>query len=67
MATTTFRDHTRALLAQRPVTDTLDRIAEQTGLSRRWLTDFGSGTTEDAGVNKVQTLYEYLAKKELQF
>ena len=62
-----FHEHTRALFTNRPITETLDRISEETGLSKRWLSEFGTKDDLDPGVSRVQTLYEYLSKNKLQF
>jgi hypothetical protein len=40
-------------------------IFKETGLPFYWLVSFSKGTAKDPSVNRVQYLYEYLAKKQL--
>jgi hypothetical protein len=56
---------TRRMLVERPRKLTLRMIADEIGITERWLLNFASGKTPNPGVNTVQALYEYLAGKEL--
>lgn len=60
MISTRLRDRTQQLLRERPRTTTLEMIADATGLSARWIQDFGNDRSPDPGVCKVETLYTYL-------
>lgn len=62
MITTAINDKTLYLLQNRNVQLTLRKIAEETGLDEAWLSAFNRQKISDPGVNKVQTLYEYLTK-----
>lgn len=44
---------------------TQKQIAEETGLGYWWITTLSQGKVQDATVNKVQKLYEYLSGKKL--
>lgn len=57
-----LHDETRRLLRERPKTLSLRQIAEDTGLGVEWIKKVLYEEDMDPGVNKVQTLYEYLAK-----
>lgn len=67
MSTISSRLHavTHELLRQRPRTLTLDKIAEDTGLTIYWLMHYSGNANCDPGVSKVETLYEYLTKTKL--
>ena len=41
-------------------------IAKATGLSRHWIVNLSLERAKSPDVNKVQKLYEYLSKRELQ-
>lgn len=61
--------HTRNLLQQRPRNVTYDKIAQDTGLSVRWLTQLATYKADcvtDFGTLKVETLYTYLSGKRLE-
>jgi len=63
---TKLRDKTLELLKKRERGVEMDHIASATGLSVTWLKSFQSkGHKLDSGVNKVETLYEYLTKTTL--
>jgi len=51
------------MLANRPSTLSLRQIAEDTGLNVNWLRKFLDDAMPDPGVNKVQTLHEYLMSR----
>lgn len=51
---------TRDLFVTRPRTLTLAKIAEGTGLTLDWLRTFSQDRSDDYGVRKVQTLYDFL-------
>lgn len=62
---TSLRDKTLTLLQERSVKLKITKIYEDTGLSKTWLFKFYQGKTPNPGVNNIQTLYEYLSKKQL--
>lgn len=55
-----LHDKTLTLLQNRPVTLTLKKIAQDTGLTMNWLVQFHNGKAGRAPVKFVQPLYEYL-------
>lgn len=55
-----LRDRTLKLIKHRDRTVTLEIIAIETGLTRRWLEEFLAGNIDDPGVVKVETLYVFL-------
>lgn len=57
---TTWRDQTRALLANRPRSLEYKTIADETGLSVAWLRAFAAGQADNPGVVSVETLYTFL-------
>jgi phage portal protein BeeE len=57
----TLHERTRALLNTRSRLLTLVEIAERTGLSVDFLSDFGRHSRPNASVQRVQTLYEFLS------
>ena len=62
-----LRDRTIELLKSRPRTLTLAKISEDTKIPVTWLECFRTkGKDLESSVNKVETLYEYLAKTTLQ-
>lgn len=63
---TTLRDKTLQLLKNRPVTITLEKIAEDTGLGTAWLSMFHNERIAKPNVNAIQTLYEYLTNSEIK-
>lgn len=62
----TLLDRTRQLLADRPRSMTLAKIACDLGLTEGWLLDMRRPTIGDPGVIKVQKLYEYLSGRKLE-
>jgi len=57
---------TQNLLLARPRSLTYEQIvAECPSLNLRWLSCLANGQIKDPGVNKIQCLYEYLARKPL--
>lgn len=56
---------TREHLRNRPRTLTVEKIAEDTGLTVAWINDFSSSPERDHGVSKVETLYFYLKGEKL--
>lgn len=57
-------DRTLSLLKNCP--DPLPDIAIAAKLPYYWLKKFSSGTIKDPSVNRVEKLYEYLAKRKLE-
>ena len=53
------------LLKNRPRTITFKIISEETGLSDGWLREFVSGRKKELGVVKVERLYTFLSKKQI--
>jgi len=56
---------TREALAARPRILTYEVIAEECGVSARWIQQFAAGSIEDPGVSKVEALYTFLMGKSL--
>jgi hypothetical protein len=54
---------TRRLLKER--NQKLMDIQAATGISFFWLRRFNSGEIQEPGVNRIQTLYEYLSGRKL--
>ena len=59
--------HTLSMLQNRSVKLTYRKIAEDTKIAEGWLSMFGKGKISNPGIRQVQTLYEYLSKKQLKF
>ena len=57
---TTWRDTTRHLLNNRPVSLTIEQIANELNVSAAWLRLFSRGKIENPGIVTVQTLNEFL-------
>lgn len=53
-------EETRELLAARPYTLSLPKIAEETKLSESWLSKFAAGKVENPTVQSLFTLREFL-------
>lgn len=62
-----FLEQTKTLLRNRPKNLTLALIAEETELGEAWLETILYKKNFDPGVNKVETLYNYLANKPFSF
>jgi len=45
---------------------TVTVICRDTGISRRWINYLKAGEYKDPGVNKIETLYNYLSGKKLR-
>jgi hypothetical protein len=56
---------TRDMLRDRPRHVTLRKISDDTGLSYPFLAHMSVNAMDDPGVNKIQTLYEYLSGRKL--
>lgn len=71
MSESIFISHTQQLLQQRPRNVTYEKIAQDTGLTTRWLSAFASCNSNSAddstdfGALKVEKLYTYLSGKTL--
>lgn len=65
MSGTTLRDTTRQLLCDLNKSKTYKDIAAEVGLSVGWVEAFGQGKSDDPGVTKVERLYVYLTKRQL--
>lgn len=61
---TSWRDKTRAALLQRPRGLTLAQIAIESGLPLYWLQALARNVSDDPGVCKIETLFNYLSAKE---
>lgn len=63
----TSKLHTRTVeaIANRPRLITYDVIAEECGVTVRWLQQFTSGNIADPGVAKVEAVYEFVTGKKL--
>lgn len=64
-ATTSLRDETRRLLAERPRNKTIEMIAVSAGVPRKWLNEFSRGTYASPDVSRVQSVYETLTGRKL--
>jgi hypothetical protein len=62
---TSLKERTQALVRDRPRTVTIADLAEATGLKPRWIQAFVSDQHGSFCVDKVETLYVYLAGREL--
>lgn len=64
-----LKDHTRKLLIAkvRLPTHSYVSVARETGLSATWVGMFARNELKQADVGRVETLYKYLANKELNF
>lgn len=58
--------HQKALELLKGSPQALPDIARDSELPYYWLKKFSSGEVKDPSVNRVQKLYEYLAKKPLE-
>jgi hypothetical protein len=56
---------TRELLFALPRSVHFKEVAKDTGLTENWIGMFLSGKIPNPGAGRVETLYEYLAKKPL--
>lgn len=56
---------TRELLQNRPRTVSYAMIADDTGLTLRWIQEFATNTDADYGACRVEQLYIYLSGKQL--
>lgn len=65
MITTKLRDRTLELLKNRPAWLKYPQIAEETGIPLGWIKVFAQEQSEGPDVNRVETLYEYLANKSI--
>lgn len=57
---TTWRDKTRELLNNRPVSLTIEQIAKELNVSAAWIRMFARNKIENPGIVTVQTLNEFL-------
>jgi hypothetical protein len=62
---TSLRDKTLEMLQNRSVKLTFTQISKETGLNETWIGAFHQNRVPNPGVNFVQTLYEYLSKRQL--
>jgi hypothetical protein len=63
--TTKLRDRTIELLKNRPASLQLKDIAKATEIPEGWLKMLVQGKIIDPGVNRVQTVFEFLTKQPL--
>lgn len=66
MLSSSLRDRTIMLLRNRDSSLTLEKISNETGLTKRWLENFIGNTVDDPGVLKVETLYVFLTGTVLE-
>lgn len=59
-------DRTLILLKHRDPSLTLQKIADETGLKKRWLEKFVADNIVEPGASKVETLYVFLTGKRLE-
>ena len=62
----TLKKRTIELFATLPRSISNLEVARETGLSATWIQDFVHGRILDPSVNKVEHLYNYLSKKQLE-
>lgn len=65
--TSTLCDRTLDLLKNRSVKLTYQKIENDTAIPAGWLRMFARNKIPNPGVCQIQTLYEYLSKKQLEF
>ena len=58
---------TRTMLIRRDRTLTLERIENETGLSRSWLAYLTTRKCQDSRSQRIQKLYEYLSGNKLDY
>lgn len=61
-----LRSRALDLVRSRPAHITLKKIANDTGINHNWLKAFVLNRSPNPGVDTVETLYCYLAGKELE-
>lgn len=66
MLSTELRDRTFILLRNRSPALTLQKIADETGLTKRWLENFLNEIVDDPSASRVETLYVFLTGKPLE-
>jgi predicted transcriptional regulator len=59
---TTFRDITRQMLKNRPLSVSTAEIAKEINVSPAWVNAFAKGKIPNPGVNTVETLNAFLKK-----
>lgn len=59
--TSELTERTRQLLYNRPQYQTYKVIAEATGISAKWITEFAVGGQKSYCIMRVETLYKYLS------
>lgn len=59
---TELRDETRALLLNRPVWLSTNKIAAELGISTAWINAFARGEIENPGVVTIETLNHFLKR-----
>lgn len=67
MVTTKFRDAVVKLLRERPATLKLKQVAEDTTIPEGWLKRLNQQRIDAPDPNRLETLYEYLTGKKLEF
>ncbi len=63
----TLCEHTLELLRSRSRLLTHKQIERDTKIPVGWLALFTTGKIHNPGVRQIQTLYEYLSKKKIEF
>lgn len=66
MPGTKLREKTLYLLRNRPSTINLKDVAEGSGLTESWIKSFHLGNLKHPSVVHIETLYEFLTKKQLK-
>lgn len=66
MINTSLRDTTISLLQNRPVWLTLKLISNETAIPEGWLKALSRLKIKGPDVNRIETLHNYLAKKNSQ-
>ena len=62
-----MREAAAHLVRNRSRMMTIEMIAKDTKLPHHWIEDFAQGRVQGLTVDRVQILYEYLAKRKIEF
>jgi hypothetical protein len=60
-------EKTLELLKNRPRTLEYEKISQDTGIGGSWLRMFATNRIKDPGCYRVETLYNYLSDKPLEY
>jgi hypothetical protein len=60
-------EKTKELLRNRPRTLEYSKISQDTGISLSWLNMFANDRIADPRASRIETLYNYLSSKKLEY